>query len=214
MGAVDETDRGVHLIDAMRAVGIEASEGDLPSFDQFQATVRRCNEARLSATCPKPEVDIVDVWRQTFSSSGNVDVTTEQLGRLAAEYESRANPTWPMPEAESTLERIAESGRRLGIVSNAQNFTLPLIEEIAGRFGGDSLFDLDLCVFSNRYRQAKPGPRLFNVLCDGLHRRGIAPAEAVYVGNDRLNDVLGGFPGGIKDGVVRWGQTKRSRTIR
>ena len=28
----------------------------------------------------------------------------------------------------------------------------------------DGGFDLDLCFFSNRYRQAKPGPRLFEVL--------------------------------------------------
>ena len=57
---------------------------------------------------------------------------------------------------------------------------------------------MDLCVFSYRYRQAKPGPRLFEVLQRALEQRGLAPDETLYVGNDMLNDVWAASQAGLK----------------
>ena len=100
------------------------------------------------------------------------------------------------------LDRLA-GALPMGIVSNAQVFTIPLVENLLGnrdlKSGG---FDLDLCIFSNRFRQAKPGPRLFDVLRDALQRRGISPPEAIYVGNDMLNDVWAASQAGLKTAWV------------
>jgi putative hydrolase of the HAD superfamily len=87
----------------------------------------------------------------------------------------------------------------MGIVSNAQVFTPCLVEDLlVGKSLTAGGFDLDLCIFSNRFRQAKPGPRLFDVLREGLTRRGILPHEAVYVGNDMLNDVWAASQAGLQ----------------
>ncbi|OYP37975.1 HAD family hydrolase [Rhodopirellula sp. MGV] len=189
VGSADANDRGMFLAQAINAAGIDASSGRVPTIEDLHQQIRLSNDSRRSETCTKPEVDIVEIWRATLNSCGIGCFDTESLHRLAAEYESRANPTWPMPGARALLEQLRSRGLRLGIVSNAQEFTLPLIEEIAGDFGGDSVFDLSLCVFSYRYRRAKPDACLFDVLCDRLSSLGIDPGEAVYVGNDRLNDI-------------------------
>lgn len=198
VGSVDEFDSGDQMNAAIEAAGIAIGQGRLPTIDDLHDEIRSSNSRRLSDACPKPEVDIVDIWRQTLIRCGIAGTTTAQLHRLAAEYESRANPTWPMPGAQELLVQTSRSGRKLGIVSNAQGFTLPLVEDLDGRFGVDSVFDLNLCVFSCRYRQSKPGRRMFDVLCGGLQRLGIAAGEAIYVGNDRLNDVWAAHQAGLR----------------
>lgn len=198
VGSVDRNDRGQQISAAIDAVGIANAQERRPGIEDLHAQIHLANELRKSESCPKPEVDIVNVWRQTLIGCGVNSATTEQINRLAAQYESLANPTWPMPGAKEVLAKLARSGLKLGIVSNAQGFTLPLVEDLGGRFGVDSVFDLNLCVFSCRYRQAKPGPRLFDVLCGGLQRAGIRPGEAIYVGNDRLNDVWAATQAGLR----------------
>lgn len=198
VGSSDSGDRGQQISAAMDAVGIQIGLGRMPTIDDMQSNIRAINAQRASESCPKPEVDIVEVWRRTLMDCGIQAVTTERFNRLAAEYESRANPTWPMPGAKELLAEISLRGSKLGIVSNAQGFTLPLVEDLGGDFGIDSVFDLNLCVFSCRYRQAKPAARLFDVLCGGLQRAGIRPSEAIYVGNDRLNDVWAATQAGLR----------------
>ena len=197
VGSADEVDRGVHLDDAYAAVGWHESPEGLPSIEDLHRQIRSVNEAARASRGEvddaefKPEVDIVDVWRQTFSGRGLPDLAAnaEAVVRLAAEYESRANPTWPMPGAAALLTELRRRGLPLGIVSNAQVFTTPLVEELAGGPLEVRGFDLDLCIFSYRFRQAKPARRLFEALARGLERASIAPASVLYVGNDMLNDV-------------------------
>lgn len=196
VGSADSDDRGDAISDALSAAGINP-QCEI-TIDDLHQQIRLSNASRQSAVCPKPEVDIVDCWRKTLVARGVARPTTQQLHVLAAQYESRANPTWPMPGSREVLAKLHQSGFQMGIVSNAQGFTLRLVEEIAGRFGVDSVFDSNLCVFSRRYRQAKPGPRLFNVLCGGLQRCGIQASEAIYVGNDRLNDIWAASQAGLK----------------
>lgn len=198
VGSSDSDDRGDQMSAAIDAVGIQIGGGRLPTIADLQSNIQAINSLRESESCPKPEVDIVDVWRRTLMDCGIQAVTTEQFNRLAAEYESRANPTWPMPGAKQLLDQLSQRGCKLGIVSNAQEFTLPLVEDLDGSFDVESVFDLNLCVFSCRFRQAKPGFRLFTALCDGLLRAGIAPHEAIYVGNDRLNDVWAATQSGLR----------------
>ncbi|MCA9136797.1 MAG: HAD family hydrolase [Planctomycetales bacterium] len=198
VGSANSHDSGRHIDAAMDAVGIPGAGGRRPTVDDLHRRINASNMLRKSESCPQPEVDIVDVWRQTLIDCGIHSATTEQINRLAARYEAAANPTWPMPGAAELLEKLRHSGLTLGIVSNAQGFTLPLVEDLDGRFGVDSVFDLNLCVFSCRYRHGKPGPRLFEVLCGGLQRVGISPREAIYVGNDRLNDVWAATRAGLR----------------
>ncbi|MCG8651074.1 MAG: HAD family hydrolase [Pirellulales bacterium] len=200
VGTVDQSDRDNHLLAAFRAVGWGSDADRLPSLAELHQQIRVANDGLRSETCPHPEVDIIDVWRQTLIAKGCSQWAedTSRLVALAAEYEGRANPTWPMPGAEDLIGRLGGAGYRLGIVSNAQAFTLPLVGQLTGIQGQAGEFDLDLCVYSYRYRQAKPGPRLFDVLRAALRRRGIEPGQAVYVGNDMLNDVWAASQAGLR----------------
>tara|TARA_R110002049_G_scaffold72490_3_gene187272 strand:+ start:37908 stop:38798 length:891 start_codon:yes stop_codon:yes gene_type:complete len=200
VGTVDAADQGAHIAESIEAAGLSVPADQMPSIKDLHDAIRLCNERRVSPACPKPEVDIVDIWRRILLAK-NVPLpidATERIVRLATEYESRANPTWPMPSAKALTAELASAGFRLGIVSNAQVFTPRLVQEIVGGEMSEHGFELDLCLFSNRFGQSKPGPRLFDVLREGLLRRGIQPNQAVYVGNDMLNDVWAASQAGLR----------------
>ncbi len=200
VGSADKADRGSHIEDALGAVGLHEFDAARPSIEMLHAEIGRLNDARRSDHCPKPEVDIVEAWRFVLERCGiDTHGRTEQTVRLAAQYEARANPTWPMPGSVELLNAVNALGIPMGIVSNAQTFTPPLVQDLlAGQSIVEGGFDLNLCVFSNRFRQAKPGPRLFDALRVGLSTRGIAPHHAVYVGNDMLNDVWAASQAGLQ----------------
>ena len=199
VGTVDRSDRGLQIRTAFEAIGLPTTPDALPSIDQLQGEIRDSNDALRSETCPKPEVDIVQVWRRILARQGIKPALTTDVARLAAGYESLANPTWPMPGAGDLMARLRAAGVPMGIVSNAQIFTPWLVVDL---LDADTLqaggFELDLCLFSNRFRQSKPGPRLFDVLREALARRGISPHQAVYVGNDMLNDVWAASQAGLR----------------
>ncbi len=200
VGSANQEDRGALIGEAFAALGIQENIDSLPTIDDLRAQIQSSHDSRKSVSCPKPEVDIVDIWRRTLRQLGmrKFAADTKLVARLAAEYESRANPTWPMPGAVDLLARLRAQKIAMGIVSNAQVFTVNLVEDLLGSSLAGGGFDLELCIFSNRFRHAKPGPRLFDVLNGGLAQRGIQPAQAVYVGNDMLNDVWAASGAGLK----------------
>lgn len=168
--------------------------------EAFRSEVAAFHAATSLPPGERAEVDALEVWRRLLASRGRGDLATDpwSVAELAAEFESRTNPTWPMPGAAVALEALAGRPLALGIVSNAQAFTLPLIEDLVGGPLSSSAFDLDLCLFSYRYRRAKPSPSLFRTLRAALRRRGISASEAVYVGNDMLNDVWAAGRAGLR----------------
>lgn len=196
VGTADQADKGKHIAAAMEASGLAAER--IPTIEALQNEIGRANDLRRCDDCPAPEVDIVAVWSKVLDDFGVKTQSIQQVVQLAAEYESRANPTWPMPDAADLITRLGAAGRHLGIVSNAQVFTLPLVRELGEIFGDDAIFDIDLSVFSNRFRQSKPGPRLFQVLVEAMQRKGLKPTEAIYVGNDMLNDVWAASQAGLR----------------
>lgn len=161
--------------------------------------IERIHSVQKSKINPRPEVEILDVWRTVLTQTGRRSIADQPdvVAQMAADHEARNNPTWPMPGGGEVLEQLQRRGIRLGIVSNAQVYTIPIIEQVIG----DPLasrFDLDLCFFSNRYRSSKPGTRMFDRLVAAMRRSGIEPEEAVYVGNDMLNDVYAANHAGLK----------------
>ncbi len=196
VGSVDSTPHEQALREAWAAMELPAP---LPlQITDLQRQIEQMNQQRKSVRCPKPEVDIIEAWGKTLAAAG-VDCPIQTVVQLACHYEARANQTWPMPGASDLIGQIREAGMRLGIVSNAQIFTVPLVTNLADSPNLETAgFDLDLCIFSNRYRQAKPGPRLFDALRESLARREILPQQAVYVGNDMLNDVWAASQAGFR----------------
>ena len=143
-----------------------------------------------------PEVDIVEVWRGVLAELARRGAIPErayhqvELERLAVEYEARANPVWPMPGLRECLSGLRRKGLELGIISNAQFYSLELFPALLGGRAEDWGFSPSLQYYSYQYGRAKPGLELHRMAAEELGRRQIEPREVLYVGNDMLNDVL------------------------
>ncbi|GAK57396.1 haloacid dehalogenase domain protein hydrolase [Candidatus Vecturithrix granuli] len=150
-----------------------------------------------------PEVDIREEWHTVLVTLQVEDllegeITDETISRVSVEYECRVNPVWPMPDLRETLQTLRDMPILLGIVSNAQFYTLLLFPAFLGHSHSDLGFDADLCAWSFQYQEAKPATTLFLGVVEQLRQYGIAPEEALYVGNDLLNDIWPAAQLGLK----------------
>lgn len=131
-----------------------------------------------------PEVEIDRIWQELLP-----DRSPAVVRETALRWELRTNPVWPMPGMRAAVAGCRNRGLALGIVSNAQFYTPPVLEWFfQARLTAVGFAD-DLLVYSYRLGRAKPSPSLFTAAAAGLARRSIRPEAALYVGNDMLNDV-------------------------
>lgn len=183
-----------------------SSSGEVGTADEndqdnqlVRQEIERINSKRKSELNPRPEVEILDVWRTVLAQTDRQPIADQPaaVAEIATRYEARTNPTSPMPGGNEVLTELHRSDIQLGIVSNAQFYTIPLVEDV---IGGPLVkrFELDFCHFSNRYRSSKPGTLMFDRLVQAMRRRGIEPGQAIYVGNDMLNDVYAANQAGLK----------------
>ncbi len=141
-------------------------------------------KAHAASSHPFPEIDIREIH-----AALHPELKPEEVEALAIVHERIANPIRPMPGAAETLRQLAAKGIPLGLISNAQFYTVPILEEALGNTLTEIGIDPDLCCFSYLERRAKPDPYLFEILRDKLARRGIPAADALYIGNDVRNDI-------------------------
>ena len=142
--------------------------------------------ARAHATSPHPfpEIDIREIH-----AALHPELAPEEIEALAIDHERKANPVTPMPGAAETLRYLAAKGIPLGLISNAQFYTVPILEEALGATLTELGIDPEFCCFSYLERRAKPDPFLFEILRDKLARRGISASDVLYIGNDVRNDI-------------------------
>ena len=112
-----------------------------------------------------------------------------------------------MPGAIELLGELRARGLVIGIISNAQFYTLPVMEGVFGAGLDDLGFHPDLRLFSFEEGEGKPSSRLFEALREKAAAHGIAASEIFYLGNDWKKDVLparaAGFRTGLFAGDVR-----------
>jgi len=163
-----------------------------------------------------PEIEIDRIWQSILRWPDH-----QRMRRFAEAYEMIVNPVFPMPGAEQVLRTLRRRGRELGVISNAQFFTPNLF----GRFLGDLPqalgFSDELLIYSYRLGCAKPSPLLFRHAVDVLDRRGIAPQQALFVGNDMQNDILPAAQVGFKTALfagdrrsLRWDKIRKADRAR
>jgi putative hydrolase of the HAD superfamily len=194
----DEARRDAFTI-AAEAVGVSRSKPphDITetAVDTYLADVARAHREALRRGVTYPEVDVRQVWCNTFAAlaaAGHLEAVPccADLMRFIAIFESLSNPVWPMPEAMQTLERLGREGRALGVVSNAQFYTPLLFPALLGRELEEFGFDAELCAFSFERGMAKPSPELFEPVLERAHAGyGAQPTSVLMVGNDLLNDL-------------------------
>ena len=190
------TDAEALMVEALNEEGIVTS----PSMALSKSMKRLIHQEHAKSEASGiayPEVEIREIWKRILAES-HFRLNDATLERVILRYECRANPCWPMPEAVETLATLRSLGLQLGILSNAQFYTQPLIEALLER----SLVALgvrrDLVLWSFQAREAKPSAKLFTQLRDQLGEDGIAPEEVVFIGNDMRNDIAPAAAVGFK----------------
>lgn len=145
--------------------------------------IRREHRSARESGVPWPEVDGAALLAR------RTGLSLPDARRFGAAREAVLNPAVPMPGAEALLKIARRYGLVLGLVSNAQYYTEPALEAAFGRNLDALGFDPELRVWSWRLGRAKPDPELFRIMARALESRGIRPGDAVYIGNDLLNDI-------------------------
>lgn len=148
---------------------------------------------KLYPQTPYPEVRVEEIWAEFPKRYKD-----RNPAELALAYELAVNPVSPMPGASECLAVLRDRSLCLGIVSNAQFYTPLLFEAYFGKNTEELGFDRELCAYSYLYQRAKPSPELFAPVVQALKERGIESNQALYIGNDMLNDVLGAAEAGFK----------------
>ena len=195
VGSVIEGHQSHAFQEALEACELPLACPPVEGVSIWKATIRDHQDRLRSAAVEYPEVDIVAVWRDTLSrviDRAAIDwrqVSEAQLRRVAIHYECRANPVWRMPGATVCLESLRRQGLVLGIISNAQFFTLLLFPTLLGGRADELGFAPGLQYYSYRYQRAKPGTEMFEMAQRDLGKSDISTDQTIYVGNDMLNDI-------------------------
>jgi putative hydrolase of the HAD superfamily len=184
---------------------------DIPHLKAgFSAAVKarhkELSETELKGTEDFPEIRVEEIW------AGLLALGPEQARDFSLRFELAVNPIYPMPGLEVLLHRLRDLGVPLGIVSNAQFFTPLLFEAFLGESLETLGFSERLCVYSYKEGRAKPSPGLFVKAAGELGRLGLSPREALFLGNDMLNDVWAAGRAGL--GTALFAGDRRSLRLR
>lgn len=150
--------------------------------------VARDHAAAKAAGVSFPEVYWPEVVREIVPEVASLDATGQ------AEFAYRQTGLWHTvrlyPPAADTLRELQQSGRLLGIASNAQPYTLRELDEALATAGlSATLFTPALTFWSFAHGFSKPDPHVFRLLTARLRALGVAPHETLMVGDRLDNDI-------------------------
>jgi len=160
---------------------LKSAAGETHPDSAMRALIEK---AHAASPHPFPEVDIREIHAAMHPL-----LSASEIERLAMEHEQAVNPVTTMPGAAETLRELSSRGLKLGIISNAQFYTVPVMESSLGDSLENFGIDPGLCIFSYLERRAKPDTHLFEIAHERLLEHGIQPHQVLYVGNDVRNDI-------------------------
>lgn len=184
---------------AKRGLGMPEREGEESWIVSYEEGIKEQHRLLIETGMDFPEVEIRAVWRSMTGSLMEETPSEEALEMAALSYECAVNPTWLMPGAREMVDGLLERGFVLGLISNAQFYTHPVLEAALGL--DESIFREELCLFSYREKCAKPAARLFETMKSRLKERGVSPEEVIYFGNDLRKDILPARNCGFRTGL-------------
>jgi putative hydrolase of the HAD superfamily len=215
----DAGEIGIHSKPADSADGVAAllnrydiqrSPGQIAAA--LHQAIRSAHSVSKRSGEPCPEVDIVKIWASILDRAD-----TRRIKRLAAEYELIVNPVCPMPGMEQLVAACGHVRLPMGIVSNAQFYTVWVLNLVLGKPLAACGFDPRLLFFSWQQGSAKPSAAMFDRAQTTLAARGIRPGSVLYLGNDLRNDIAPAQAVGFKTALfagdrrsLRLRQTDRS----
>lgn len=183
----------------------------------FEAIASEHKELEKQGISPA-EVQVDQIWADIIGMVGG-NPRGNQPRMFAAYREMVANPVRPFSGAVEALRELKERGVGLGIVSNSQFYTMPILGLTLGINPGE-FFDPKLTFLSFRLGFSKPSPYFFRLVKTTVLHLGFRPEEVLVVGNDLENDVLAAQAHGLQavlfygnDQSVRLGQGGPAKNV-
>jgi len=131
-----------------------------------------------------PEVEIDRIWTRVLEIE-----ELDAVRAFAVEFELIVNPVYPMPNLEKMLSGCKKSKVLMGIISNAQFYTLYLFSWFLDSSPEDLGFESDLIFYSYKSGHAKPSSFMFEAAAKNLRNMDISAHSVLYIGNDMLSDI-------------------------
>ncbi len=175
------------LTRALREAGFDVDPAAFP------AEVR----SRLEVYYSERDAEFIEystlyVLRSLLEDKGYRDIPDRRLKPALQAMYRVTQAYWLLePDAIPMLERLRELGYRLGAISNASDDDD--VQALIDKAGIRPYFEVILTSAAAGLR--KPHPRIFKMV---LQRMGVAPAEAVMVGDTLGADILGAHNLGMR----------------
>ena len=152
----------------------------------FEAITKEHQELKDKGIAPA-EVQVDKIWAELLERVGDKP-SSSQARKVAAYREMIANPVQPFSGAAETLKQLKNSDMSLGIVSNSQFYTMPILG-LNLELDPNEIFEPELTFLSFRLGFSKPSPYFFRLVRTTVLHLGFRPEEVLVVGNDYENDV-------------------------
>jgi putative hydrolase of the HAD superfamily len=192
--AYDET-----LLEAGWEAGLAAvGRDDLPGHGQTAARFRERYVPLLWVPGTLDEVEYPGMVRELFDEFGVSLSEVELATFLEAEHAAWEPARQIGASTHALLDSLRERGLRTGLVSNAFDPGWLLHNDLE-RMGLAER--LDVAVFSSEVGKRKPHESIFRAALEPL---GVAPENALFVGDRRFEDVRGAKELGMKTVQALW----------
>ena len=203
------------LIKPARSVGesyaaIAAKHGKEVSSTNITERFRTCFDAAPRLAFPGATEDTVaalerDWWKslvaQVFEPWSPFVRFEEYFAELFA-YFASPNAWTLYPEVLETLTSLKEHDLILDVISNFDSRLVRILDGLGAGAQFENIF------VSSRVGYAKPDGRIFNA---ALSCHGLAPAQALHVGDSEINDLRGANQAGLKGILVERGKTSAAQ---
>ncbi|MBA4370097.1 MAG: HAD family hydrolase [Coriobacteriaceae bacterium] len=175
---------------------------DVAAIDELMPVVDAYYEDRYREddTFWRSEEETSSVWVGMYSvlcRRLGIEDEAEALAHRVYDEFGRADRWRAYDDVVPAFERLRARGLKTGLISNWDSRLSALVD------GMGLGIMLDAVISSAEVGLHKPDPRIFELACE---RVGVAPAEAVHVGDHPYADVLGATTAGMAAVLVdRWG---------
>jgi putative hydrolase of the HAD superfamily len=183
------------IVEALEEADFDVLDTDINFSELYVGHVRAHYDIRKAEGITYPEINICDVWQDFLNelfANGVIDgdMTERSIRRVIVRHECKVNPVWPSKGSLDLIRNLQDINVFSGVLSTAQFYT-PIVMETLYQNSLETLgFRRPICIWSYEHRHRKPSASIFKLCEEGLKVIGLGVSEALYVGNDMLNDIL------------------------
>lgn len=153
------------------------------------------------------DAKVAQLWREYYVNVFQEIGVNGDFDACASEIYAQYNRpgAWTLyPDVLPTLRQLHEQGYIIGVISD---WSSSLPADILLPLGVGPY--ISFMVVSTVQREAKPG---FGLYREALSRAGVQPEEAVHIGDNYINDILGARAAGIR-GVLLDREEQHTSTL-